>query len=513
MTIISIRPFLAVGVSLLAAFLIMFSGKRPNLRESFTVIASLIKMVLVFSMVPAVLEGDVYEYTLFNITDTVGFTLRTDAAGMLFACVSSFLYIPVAFYGIGYMRGHHEKEQTGFFAAFAVCISAAVGIALSANLLTFFVFFELLTVATYPLVFHARTEDARFSGRKYLIYTLSTGQFFLAGIGVTYYIAGTLDFKAGGFLASDMAPVAILQALFFLLVIAGAVKAGLMPIHGWLPSAMVAPTPVSALLHAVAVVKAGAFCIIRIIGYVYGPALLLELGAAQVLAYIAAAAIVVSSLIAMKQDNLKRRLAYSTIGQLSYVVLGVAMLSPMGMLGAMYHIVAHAVMKITLFMCAGAVIVTAHKENISEMNGIGRKMPITFGCFTVTSLGIAGMPLVVGFISKWDILLGALEIGKPVYLAVLLASALLGLSYLMPVCYIAFFKKDESGEFAKYGEADKRMLIPICLTAVLSVVLGIAPNFGVHLYNLAEIAADAVMAGFYEPTLIVTTGFAGGVLL
>lgn len=197
MTIISVRPFLAVGVSLLAAFLIMFSGKRPNIRESFTVIGSLVKMALVFSMVPAVLAGSVYEYTLFNITDTVGFTLRTDAAGMLFACVSSFLYIPVGIYAIGYMRGHHEKEQTGFFAAFAVCISAAVGIALSANLLTFFVFFELLTIATYPLVFHARTEDARFSGRKYLIYTLSTGQLFLAGIGVVYYLAGTLDFKAG----------------------------------------------------------------------------------------------------------------------------------------------------------------------------------------------------------------------------------------------------------------------------------------------------------------------------
>ncbi len=513
MTIISIRPFLAVGVSLLAAFLIMLSGKRPNLRESFTVAASIIKMLIVFSMVPAVLEGSVYEYTLFNITDTVGFTLRTDAVGMLFACVSSFLYIPVGIYAIGYMRGHHEKEQTGFFAAFAVCISAAVGIALAGNLLTFFVFFELLTVATYPLVFHARTEEARFSGRKYLIYTLSTGQLLLAGTGVVYYIAGTLDFKAGGFLTMDMAPVWLLQVLFFLLTVAGAVKAGLMPLHGWLPSAMVAPTPVSALLHAVAVVKAGAFCIIRIIGYVYGPSLLADLGAAQVLAWLAVFTIIVSSLIAMKQDNMKRRLAYSTIGQLSYVVLGASMLSPLGMLGAMYHIVAHAVMKITLFMCAGAVIVTTHKENISEMNGIGRRMPITFGCFTIAALGIAGMPFVVGFISKWDILLGALEIGQPLYLAVLVVSALLGLSYLMPVCYIAFFKKDETGEFAEYGEADKRMLLPICLTADLSLILGIMPNFGVHLYDLAEIAANAVTAGFYESALIVTTSFAGGALL
>lgn len=495
-TIISIRPFLAVGVALLAALLIMFSGKRPNVREAWTIGASFVMVVLVFSMVPAVLEGSVYEYTLFNVTDTIGFTLRTDAGGMVFACVSSFLWVPVAFYGIGYMRGHHEKEQTGFFAMFAVCIASAVGIALAANLLTFFVFFEMLTVATYPLVFHSRNEEAKFSGRKYLIYTLTTGQLFLVGIGIVYYISGTLDFAAGGILSADMAPMWLLQVLFLLMVIAGAVKAGMMPLHGWLPSAMVAPTPVSALLHAVAVVKAGAFCVIRVIGYVFGPALLAQMGTATILAWVAAFTIIVSSLIAMKQDNLKRRLAYSTIGQLSYVILGAALLAPLSILGAYFHIVAHALMKITLFMCAGAVIVTAHKDNVSEMYGIGRKMPITMACFTIASLGIAGMPFIVGFLSKWDILLGALQIGRPLYLVVLLASALLALSYLMPVCYIAFFKKNENGEFTAYGEANRFMLIPICVTAVLSVVLGILPNFGVHLYDLASMAANAITAGW-----------------
>lgn len=496
MTIISIRPFLAVGISLLAAVLIMFSGKKPNLREGWTIGAALIKVAIIFSMVPAVLQGNVYEYTLFHITDAIGFTLRTDAAGMLFACVSSFLWIPVAFYGIGYMRGHHEKEQTGFFAAFAVCLSAAIGIALAGNLVTFFVFFELLTVATYPLVFHSRTEEARFSGRKYLIYTLTSGQLFLVGIGITYYLTGTTEFAAGGILSADAAPAWLLSLLFVMLIAGGAVKAGLMPVHGWLPSAMVAPTPVSALLHAVAVVKAGAFCVIRIIGYIFGPALLAQLGAAEVLCWFAVATILISSLIAMKQDNLKRRLAYSTIGQLSYVILGAAILAPYSMLGALFHIVAHAVMKITLFMCAGAIIVTTHKENISEMHGLGKKMPITMACFSITGLGIAGMPFVVGFISKWNILLGALQMGKPLYLFVLLASALLALSYLMPVCYLSFFKKNEDGNFKEYGEADKRMLLPICLTAVLSVILGIAPNFGVHLYDLAQMAANAITAGF-----------------
>jgi len=499
MTIISIRPFLAVGISLLAAILIMFSGKKPNLRETWTVGAAFIKVAIIFSMVPAVLAGNVYEFTLFNITDTIGFTLRTDAGGMIFACVSSFLWIPVAFYGIGYMRGHHEKEQTGFFAAFAVCLSAAVGIALAANLVTFFVFFELLTVATYPLVFHSRTEEAKFSGRKYLIYTLVSGQFTLVGIGIVYFITGgNVDFAAGGILSAEMAPTWVLQILFVMLIAGGAVKAGLMPVHGWLPSAMVAPTPVSALLHAVAVVKAGAFCVIRMVGYVFGPALLAEIGVAQVLAWFAVATIIISSLIAMKQDNLKRRLAYSTIGQLSYIILGAAILAPLSILGAFFHIVAHALMKITLFMCAGAIIVTTHKENISEMYGIGKRMPITLACFTVTSLGIAGMPFVVGFISKWNLLLGAMQMDSIFFMFVLLASALLGLSYLMPICYIAFFKKDTAGNFKEFGEANKFMLIPICLTAILSVVLGIEPNFGVHLYDLAETAANAITAGFVE---------------
>lgn len=495
MMIISIRPFLGIGVVLLASLLIMFSGKKPNVRESFTIIASIINAVIVFSMIPEVQAGNVYKYTLFQITDSLGFTLMTDAGGMIFACVSSFLYIPVAFYAIGYMRGHHEKEQTGFYAAFAVCIASAVGIALSANLLTFFVFFELLTIATYPLVIHARNEEARFSGRKYLIYTLVSGQLFLLGIALVYHIAGTLEFQAGGFLSSDMAPLWQLQVLFVLLILAGAVKAGLMPVHGWLPSAMVAPTPVSALLHAVAVVKAGAFCVIRVVGYVFGPEILIELGLNDVLAWFAAFTIIVSSLIAMKQDNLKRRLAYSTIGQLSYILLGAALLSPLAITGAFYHIVAHALMKITLFMCAGAIIVTAHKDNISDMHGIGKKMPVTMACFTVTSLGIAGMPFIVGFISKWDILLGALEIGQPLYMGVFAASALLGLSYLMPVCYIAFYKKDTKNQFTKYGEASYFMLVPICVTAVLSVVFGVFPNFGAHLYDLAVMASSAITGG------------------
>lgn len=493
MIITDIRPLIAVALPLAACILILFSGKHPNLRESFSVAGALGAVILVFSMVFDVHEGKVFEWTLCEITDTLSFTLRTDMAGMIFACVSSFLYIIVIFYAIGYMRGHHEKNQTGFYAFYALCICSALGIAFSANLLTFFIFFEILTIATWPLVFHERNAEARYSGRKYLIYTLIPGQIFLAGIVAVYQICGTLDFKAGGFLQDFVISPGILLLLFFVLIGAGAVKAGMMPFHGWLPSAMVAPTPVSALLHAVAVVKAGAFCVIRIMCYVYGPKLLAHLPGNQIIGWLAIITIICASIIALGQDNLKRRLAYSTVGQLSYVVLGASMLSTQSLTGALFHIVAHAVMKITLFMCAGAIIVTTHKNNVSEMKGIGHQMPVTMGCYTVAALGIIGLPLTVGFQSKWNLAMGALAIDQPIYIAFLLISSMLGLAYLLPVTYIAFFSQNDKGDFQRFKEADLRMLIPICITAALVVILGIFPNFGAGLLDLARSAAESIM--------------------
>ena len=269
-----------------------------------------------------------------------------------------------------------------------------------------------------------------------------------------------------------------------------------MPLHGWLPAAMIAPTPVSALLHAVAVVKTGVFAVLRIIGFVFGPKLLSEIGMADVLAWFAVGSILMSSLIALQQDNLKRRLAYSTIGQLSYIVLGAALLTPLSIKGAYLHLVAHAVMKITLFMCAGVIIVRTHLKNISELNGIGKKMPITMSCFTIASLGIAGMPFLVGFISKWNLALGALQANKPLYVAVLIASAMLALSYLMPVCRIAFFKRDPQEGFRTYGEVSYRMLLPICFTTILAVVLGIVPEIAPNFYDMASQAADSICKGW-----------------
>lgn len=282
--------------------------------------------------------------------------------------------------------------------------------------------------------------------------------------------------------------------IFVMMIGAGIVKAGVMPFHSWLPAAMVAPTPVSALLHAVVVVKAGAFATLRVMMYVFGPKLARECGGATLLAWMAAVTILISSLIALKKDNLKARLAFSTIGQLSYIVLGIAILSPLSTVGALYHLVAHAFMKITLFMCAGAIFVTAHKKNISEMVGLGRRMPITMTAFTIASLGIAGFPFFVGFVSKANIIMGALKSGQLLFGVTLIVSALLALTYLMPVVLIAFKRDVVNPDFTVYGEANRMMLIPLVITAGLSLLLGLAPNFGLHLLDLAMQTGNAVFS-------------------
>jgi len=500
--ILAYRPIIAIFVSTLAAALIMLYGERisPNKRESITLSAAVIKAVCVFSMIPAVLAGDRFEITLLEIADGIDFAFRADSLSMVFACVAAGLWIVTSVYSIGYMRGHGEKNQTGYFAAFAMCLTGAMGICFAANLMTFFIFYEVLTVATYPLVTHYRDDKAKKSGRKYLIYTLVSGQIFFAAMVYVYFKCGTLEFAPGGFIGDALTNKEA-AIVFFLMILGGAVKAGVMPLHSWLPAAMVAPTPVSALLHAVAVVKAGAFCVIRIICYTFGPELCQASGVTNVMAWFAVATILCSSLIAIQKDNLKARLAYSTVGQLSYIVLGTCILTPVSVTGAVFHIVAHAFMKITLFMCAGAIFVTTHKAEISDMRGLGRRMPLTMTAFTAASLGIAGLPFIVGFVSKFNIIEGAAMAGKPFFIATLLASALLSLTYLIPVGYIAFSGRNVNPAFADYhgftlrGEASKPMLIPILLTAAISIALGLYPDLGLHLYTFAESAAEAIFEG------------------
>jgi len=453
-----LRPLLAVLVSFVAAFFIVASYRSPNVREGWTIAAALAKFGIVASMLPAVLDGAVFEWSLGAfLPGGIEFVLRADALGMLFAFLASGLWIITSFYSIGYMRGNDETNQTRYFAAFAVSLSATMGIAFAGNLVTIFVFYELLSIATYPLVAHDETDEARSAGRKYLAYTMfGGGVFVLAGTALVYLIAGNVSFTAGGIEELATADPGLAMLAFFLLAIGFGVKAGIMPLHQWLPEAMVAPTPVSGLLHAVAVVKSGAFGVSRVVLDVFGPELVFDLSlplgfsAGLVLSTIGAITLTAASFIALRKDHLKQRLAYSTVSQLSYIILGLGLFGWYGLVGALLHIPAHAFMKLTLFFCAGNIHVSTHTDYISEMAGIGKRMPLTMGAFTVASLGMAGIPLLAGFVSKYYMLIGGIRMGMELtpiayYLVgALLLSGVLNIAYFWPVIYTAFFEAEDA---------------------------------------------------------------------
>ncbi|OYR48519.1 cation:proton antiporter [Halorubrum sp. Ea8] len=451
------RPLLAVLVSFVAAFFIVASHRSPNVREGWTIAAAVAKFGIVASMLPAVLDGAVFEWSLGAFLPGIEFALRADALGMLFAFLASGLWIVTSFYSIGYMRGNDETNQTRYFAAFAVSLSATMGIAFAGNLVTIFVFYEILSIATYPLVAHDETPEARSAGRKYLAYTMfGGGVLVLAGTALVYLIAGNVSFTAGGIQELANADPGLAMLAFFLLAIGFGVKAGIMPLHQWLPEAMVAPTPVSGLLHAVAVVKSGAFGVSRVVLDVFGPELVFDLSlpfgfsAGLVLSTIGAITLTAASIIALRKDHLKQRLAYSTVSQLSYIILGLGLFGWYGLVGALLHIPAHAFMKLTLFFCAGNLHVSTHTDYISEMAGIGKRMPLTMGAFTVASLGMAGIPLLAGFVSKYYMLIGGIRMGAqltPVayYLVgALLLSGVLNIAYFWPVIYTAFFEAEDA---------------------------------------------------------------------
>ncbi len=480
----SMLPLAAICVSLLATVPILLSDRRPNLRESWTLLAAIGKFCLVAVMLPAVLAGHGFVFTLADVVPGVPIQFRVDAMGMFFALVASFLWIFTSIYSIGYMRTLREHDQTRYFASFALAIGATIGVAFAANLLTLYLFYEILSLSTYPLVTHEQNAEARISGRKYLVYILGTSiGLVLPAMLITYSLTGTLDFTAGGILAGKATPAVL--TFLLLLFLLGFAKAALMPMHGWLPAAMVAPTPVSSFLHGVAVVKVGVFSILRVIFGIFGPGLLGTLHLGTAVTTLAAITILAASLIALTQDNLKRRLAYSTIGQLSYMILGAGMLSAAGMTGGLLHIAMHAFGKITLFFCAGAIYVASHKKYISEMDGLGRRMPVTYGAFLLGSLSIVGMPPLGGFISKWQLLLGAFEAGQMVLLVVLLVSSLLNAAYFFPVVYRGFFAAPQSESVAEVREAPLFCLIPLVVTALMSLGLFFFPGVLLHLVRQA----------------------------
>jgi multicomponent Na+:H+ antiporter subunit D len=492
---VSIRPLLAVLVTLVGAVLILFTGERHrNVRESWTILASVLKFSIVLSMVPFVLRGRMLEYTIIQLTPGVALQFRVDQFGLFFGVLASALWIATSIYSIGYVRGLSEHAQTRYFFNFALCLSATMGIAFAGNLLTLFIFYEILTVSTYPLVAHKETEDAIMGGRKYLAYTLTAGVVILFAIIFIYALTGTLDFKAGGFLMGN-GPSATLIFLFAILILGFGVKAALMPLHEWLPTAMIAPTPVSALLHAVAVVKAGVFGCLRIILYVFGPELLHQLHLWLILAYFAAFTVIVSGMYALAQDNLKRRLAFSTINNLSIIVMGAALLTPSAITGSIFHMASHGFMKITLFFVAGAIYVKTHKENVSELDGIGRQMPLTMGAFAIGAMGIAGTPPICGFISKWYLAMGTLEAKEVLFLFVLLVSALLDVAYFFPIIYNSFFKAPREAINPHFDEASMKMVVPLVITAIISLILGLVPNAFFNFFNIASMAAEKILGG------------------
>jgi len=487
----SLVPFAAVMAPLAAIPLIAASSRWPNIRELWTLLAAFAAFFLVISLIPSVDADTLVGSGRFFIVEGVPLELKVDQTGLFFGLIASTLWLVTCFYSIGYVREHREKHQTRYFAAFAACIGSTLGIAFSANLVTFLVFYEMLSLATYPLVIHSESPKAIRSGRKYLTYALTAGIALIAAVLWTGNAAGTYEFTAGGILEPGMLSPSAMRLLFLLFIVAVGVKAGLMPLHGWLPAAMVAPTPVSALLHAVAVVKSGVFGVIRVVGFVFGPETMAAYGLDTMLIVVSGTTILLASCIALRQDNLKARLAYSTVGHLSYIVLGIALLSKSGFAGGMLHMVNHATMKITLFFCAGAIMVHLHKDRVSQLDGIGRAMPWTMGAFAIGSLGLAGVPPVNGFLSKWLLCEGSLEAGLNLPMVILLTSGLLNAAYFFPIVYRAFFRAPAEG-VAEKGEAPPMLVVPICIVAGFSLLLFFWPDL---FLGLARDVASAVFGG------------------
>jgi multicomponent Na+:H+ antiporter subunit D len=470
----------ALTIPLVGALIIPLFHRAPNLRETVTLVTAGALCLTTWNLLPHILSGARPEAIDIAVVPGLSIAFAVEPLGMLFALIASTLWIVNSIYSIGYMRGNDEPRQTSFYICFAVALWATMGIAFAKNLFTLFIFYEILTLSTYPLVTHKATGDAIRAGRIYLLILIGTSMvLLLPAIAWTWLLAGTLDFTPGGILdgKAEPATLALLLALFAF----GIGKAALMPFHFWLPAAMVAPTPVSALLHAVAVVKAGVFTILKVVVYVFGIETLAYDGAGTWLLYAAGFTLLAASLVALRQDNLKARLAYSTVSQLSYVILAAAILVPISAVGAAMHIAAHAVSKITLFFAAGAIYTAAHKTEISQLRGIGWRMPWTMGAFAVGAVSMIGLPPTAGFLGKWFMLSGAMQAGQWVAVAIIVISTLLNAAYFLPILYTAFFEREPksvgaAGVTEPHGEAPLPIVIATTATAIATVALFLFPD-------------------------------------
>jgi multicomponent Na+:H+ antiporter subunit D len=476
---------LALCLPALGAVGIALANRIPNLREAVTLAIAGVNFTVVMTLLFRVLDGERPSAGGWEVFGGVEIAFLVEPLGMLFASIAATLWIVNSIYSIGYMRANNEPRQTPFYMSFAVAISSAIGIAFSANLLTLFLFYEILTVSTYPLVTHKGSDEAKAKGRIYLLLLIGTSMMLLLpAIIWTGVAAGTLDFTPGGILAAAGLPVGSVMALLAMYIF-GIGKAAVMPVHFWLPAAMVAPTPVSALLHAVAVVKAGVFTVVKVVVYIFGIDYLATSGAGDWLTYVAGFTVITASVIALMQDNLKKRLAYSTISQLSYVVLATAILTPISVLGAALHIAAHAVSKITLFFAAGSIYTAAHLTEVSQLDGIGRRMPWTMGAFAIGALSMIGVPPTAGFLSKWFMLSGGMAAENWVAVGVIFVSTCLNASYFLPIIYKAFFRAPPADTPAHpaHGEGPIPVVLALTITALGVLAMFFFPDIP---YALSE---------------------------
>ena len=471
----------AVIVPIVGALVIPLFHAHPNLRESVTLVTASLLCLIVISLLGPVLGGGRPEVNVIQVAQGLALAFKVEPLGMLFALVASSLWIVNSIYSIGYMRANEEPRQTTFYVCFAIALGSTMGIAFAKNLFTLFLFYELLTISTYPLVIHKRGEEAVRAGRLYLLLLLGPSLvLFLPAILATYALAGTLDFTPGGILGGKVGPG--VTALLLALYVFGIGKAAVMPLHFWLPAAMVAPTPVSALLHAVAVVKAGVFTILKVIVLVFGVEALSATEQSLWLTVVAGVTIVAASLVALRQDNLKRRLAYSTVSQLSYVILGAAILVPISVAGAALHVAAHAVSKITLFFAAGSIYTASHLTEVSQLDGIGRRMPWTMGAFAVGAVSMIGIPPTAGFLGKWFILTGAMQSANWIAVGVIVISTILNAGYFLPIVFRAFFREAPAGH--EHGEAPWPILLALIATAAGTVLLFLMPDTALALAKM-----------------------------
>lgn len=472
-------PVAVLGTSLIASLIIfLVPDAKQRLRSTLNITAALVKIGLVAWMVFGIYQQELFE-TRFTLVPGIDFVLRADSLSMLFAGLSSVLWLFTTIYAIGYLEGSPHRSR--FFGFFSLCVASTMGISLAGNLFTFLIFFEMLTLSTYPLVVHRGTQASLTAGRTYLRYTLGGGAMLLLGVVLLYSYAGPQvgEFAETGTLraATSLDP-RTLVAIFVVLIIGVGVKAAFVPFHGWLPVAMVAPAPVSALLHAVAVVKAGAFGIIRIVYNVYGIEFSAQIGVLLPLGILAAITIIWGSMQALRQMELKKRLAYSTVSQVSYIALGVALFGPIGSIGGLVHLLHQGIMKVTLFFAAGNYAETLGIHRIDELDGVGKRMPGTSLAFTIGALGMIGLPPTAGFISKWYLGIGALEAGMAWALGVLVLSSALNAAYFLPILYRLWFKPvrgawpDEQIPAARF-ETDPWLLFPTLATMAFTIAAGL----------------------------------------